>query len=149
MSVSIKTSHEIELMRHAGKLLEQVHNELAKHIRPGISTWELDQIGEKMIRSLGCIPNFLNYEGFPGSFCLCLNDEVVHGIPSKEKIIKEGDLVAYYPPFYQIDGGRGPMVKRVDSLEEGEMKLVSDTALTDEDKFTVASEDILGKVIVF
>ena len=63
--------------------------------------------------------------------------------------IKEGDLVAYYPPFYQIDGGRGPMVKRVDSLEEGEMKLVSDTSLTDEDKFTVASEDILGKVIVF
>ena len=93
MSVSIKTSHEIELMRHAGKLLEQVHNELAKHIRPGISTWELDQIGEKMIRSLGCIPNFLNYEGFPGSFCLCLNDEVVHGIPAKNKIIQEGDLI--------------------------------------------------------
>ena len=93
MSVSIKTSHEIELMRHAGKLLEQVHNELAKHIRPGISTWELDQIGEKMIRSLGCIPNFLNYEGFPGSFCFCLNDEVVHGIPAKNKIIQEGDLI--------------------------------------------------------
>lgn len=93
MSVSIKTSHEIELMRHAGKLLEQVQNELAKHIRPGISTWELDQIGEKMIRSLGCIPNFLNYEGFPGSFCLCLNDEVVHGIPAKNKIIQEGDLI--------------------------------------------------------
>ena len=70
-----------------------MHNELAKHIRPGISTWELDQIGEKMIRSLGCIPNFLNYEGFPGSFCLCLNDEVVHGIPAKNKIIQEGDLI--------------------------------------------------------
>lgn len=80
-------------MRHAGKLLEQVHNELAGHIRPGISTWELDQIGEKMIRSMGCIPNFKNYEGFPGSFCLCINDEVVHGIPNKNKIIQEGDLV--------------------------------------------------------
>lgn len=93
MSVSIKTSHEIELMRHAGKLLEEVHNELKEHIRPGISTWELDQIGEKKIRSLGCIPNFKNYEGFPGSFCLCINDEVVHGIPNKNKIIREGDLV--------------------------------------------------------
>lgn len=93
MSVSIKTSHEIELMRHAGKLLEEVHNELKEHIRPGISTWELDQIGEKMIRSLGCIPNFKNYEGFPGSFCLCINDEVVHGIPNKNKIIREGDLI--------------------------------------------------------
>lgn len=93
MSVSIKTSHEIELMRHAGKLLEEVHNELKEHIRPGISTWELDQIGEKKIRSLGCIPNFKNYEGFPGSFCLCINDEVVHGIPNKNKIIREGDLI--------------------------------------------------------
>ena len=93
MSVSIKTSHEIELMRHAGKLLEEVHNELKEHIRPGISTWELDQIGEKKIRSLGCIPNFKNYEGFPGAFCLCINDEVVHGIPNKNKIIREGDLI--------------------------------------------------------
>ena len=81
MSVSIKSEHEIELMRHAGHLLEKVHNELAAHIRPGISTKELDRIGEEMIRSLGCTPNFLNYNGFPGSFCISINDEVVHGIP--------------------------------------------------------------------
>ena len=93
MSVSIKSEHEIELMRHAGHLLEKVHNELAAHIRPGISTKELDRIGEEMIRSLGCTPNFLNYNGFPGSFCISINDEVVHGIPSKKKIIQEGDLV--------------------------------------------------------
>ena len=93
MSVSIKSEHEIELMREAGHLLEKVHDGLAAHIKPGISTKELDRIGEEMIRSLGCTPNFLNYQGFPGSFCISLNDEVVHGIPSKEKIIKEGDLV--------------------------------------------------------
>ena len=58
MSVSIKSEHEIELMRHAGHLLEQVHDELASHIKPGISTKELDRIGEDMIRSMGCIPNF-------------------------------------------------------------------------------------------
>ena len=57
MSVSIKSEHEIELMRHAGHLLEQVHDELASHIKPGISTKELDRIGEDMIRSMGCIPN--------------------------------------------------------------------------------------------
>ena len=79
MSVSIKSEHEIELMRHAGHLLEKVHDELASHIRPGISTKELDRIGEDMIRSMGCTPNFLNYEGFPASFCISLNDEVVHG----------------------------------------------------------------------
>ena len=93
MSVSIKSEHEIELMRHAGHLLEQVHNELASHIKPGISTKELDRIGEDMIRSMGCIPNFKNYQGFPASFCISLNDEVVHGIPSRQKIIQEGDLV--------------------------------------------------------
>ena len=93
MSVSIKSEHEIELMREAGHLLEKVHDDLATYIRPGISTKELDRIGEEMIRSLGCIPNFLNYQGFPGSFCISLNDEVVHGIPSDKKIIQEGDLV--------------------------------------------------------
>lgn len=93
MSVSIKTSREIELMRTAGKYLEEVHEKLAEHIQPGISTWELDKIGEEMIRSMGCIPNFLNYNGFPASFCISLNDEVVHGIPSHAKVIQEGDLV--------------------------------------------------------
>lgn len=93
MSVSIKTEREIELMREAGHMLEKVHNDLAAYIKPGISTKELDTIGEEMIRSLGCTPNFLNYNGFPGSFCISLNDEVVHGIPSKEKIVREGDLV--------------------------------------------------------
>ncbi len=93
MSVSIKTSREIELMRTAGKYLEEVHEKLAEHIKPGITTWELDKIGEEMIRSLGCIPNFLNYNGFPASFCISLNDEVVHGIPSHARVIQEGDLV--------------------------------------------------------
>ena len=61
--------------------------------RGGVSTKEIDRIGEDIIRSMGCIPNFLNYGGFPASFCISLNDEVVHGIPSEEKIIQDGDLV--------------------------------------------------------
>lgn len=80
-------------MKVAGKYLEEVHERLAEHIKPGITTWELDKIGEEMIRSLGCTPNFLNYNGFPASFCISLNDEVVHGIPSHSKVIQEGDLV--------------------------------------------------------
>ena len=78
MSVSIKSSSEIKRMREAGRLLEQVHDEVAKLIRPGISTWEIDKTGEELIRSRGCIPNFLNYNGFPASFCISINDEVVH-----------------------------------------------------------------------
>ena len=94
MSVSVKSPKEIEKMRKAGHLLEQVHNELAKMIRPGVSTWEIDHEGEKIIRDLGCIPNFLNYNGFPASFCTSINDEVVHGIPSKERILQEGDIIS-------------------------------------------------------
>ena len=74
MSVSIKTEHEIELMREAGHLLEKVHDGLIPYIKPGVSTKEIDRIGEQMIRDLGCIPNFLNYGGFPASFCISLND---------------------------------------------------------------------------
>ena len=94
MSVTIKSAHEIELMREAGRLLNIVHKELEAAIRPGISTGELDKLGERVIRGFGCVPNFLNYNGFPASFCISVNDEVVHGIPSKEKILHEGDIVS-------------------------------------------------------
>ena len=94
MSVSIKTAREIELMREAGRLLEIVHDELAKMIKPGISTWEIDRRGEELIRSFGCIPNFLHYNGYPASICVSVNDEVVHGIPSKKRILQEGDIVS-------------------------------------------------------
>lgn len=94
MAVSIKSEREIELMREAGKILAKTHEELEKVIRPGISTWEIDRTGEEIIRSYGCIPSFLNYNGYPASICVSVNDEVVHGIPSKERIIKEGDIVS-------------------------------------------------------
>lgn len=94
MSVTIKSAREIELMREAGRLLEIVHNELRDAIRPGISTQELNKLGERVIHKLGCVPNFLNYNGFPASFCISVNDEVVHGIPSHSKILREGDIVS-------------------------------------------------------
>ncbi len=81
MSVSIKSAKEIELMREAGRLLSITHEELGKAIKPGISTYEIDRLGEEIIRSYGCIPNFLHYNGYPASICTSVNDEVVHGIP--------------------------------------------------------------------
>ena len=94
MSVTVKSASEIELMREAGRLLEIVHDELAKIIRPGISTWEIDHEGERLIRSFGCVPNFLDYNGYPASICVSVNEEVVHGIPKKSRILKEGDIVS-------------------------------------------------------
>lgn len=94
MSVTIKSQREIELMCHAGKLLGQTLKQLEEAVRPGMSTWELNQIGEEIIRGYGCIPSFLNYNGYPASICISLNDEVVHGIPRKDFIIQEGDIVS-------------------------------------------------------
>ena len=94
MAVTIKSKKEIQLMREAGKMLEDVHNRLAEIIQPGISTLEIDQFGEKAIRDLGCVPNFLNYNGYPASICVSVNDEVVHGIPRKDRILQEGDIVS-------------------------------------------------------
>ena len=117
MSVTIKTAREIELMREAGRLLEKVHNELAEFIRPGISTLDIDRFGEKLIRSLGCTPNFLNYNGYPASICVSVNDEVVHGIPKKDRILQEGDIVSLDAGLiykgYHSDAARTHAVGRI------------------------------------
>ncbi len=94
MSVTIKSPREIELMREAGKLLAKTHDELAKVIQPGMSTYQINKIGDEIIRSYGCIPSFFNYEGYPASICVSVNEEVVHGIPSKNRILQDGDIVS-------------------------------------------------------
>ena len=94
MAVTIKSEREIELMRESCRLLTIVHKEMEEAIRPGMSTMDIDMIGEKTIRQLGCIPNFKNYHGYPASVCVSVNDEVVHGIPNKKHILKEGDIVS-------------------------------------------------------
>ena len=94
MAITIKSPREIELMRESGRLLALVHDELAKMIRPGISTKQIDRVCEEIIRSYGCTPNFLHYQGYPASVCVSVNEEVVHGIPSDSRIIQEGDIVS-------------------------------------------------------
>jgi len=94
MSISIKSKREIEMMRESCKLLEQVFAQMRDALKPGISTKEIDSLGEKLIRKCGCTPNFLNYNGYPASICVSVNDEVVHGIPTKDRIIQDGDIVS-------------------------------------------------------
>lgn len=94
MAVSIKSEREIQLMRESCKILAKVYEELEKAIRPGISTKELDILAEKLIRSYDCIPNFLNYNGFPASICASVNEAVVHGIPDKHTILRDGDIIS-------------------------------------------------------
>lgn len=117
MAVSIKSQKEIELMRESCRLLSIVHDEMGKAIKPGISTYEINKIGEDMIKSFGCIPNFKNYNGFPVAICVSVNEEVVHGIPSKKKILKEGDIVSLDAGLiykgYHSDAARTHMVGEV------------------------------------
>ncbi|MCD7750244.1 MAG: type I methionyl aminopeptidase [Lachnospiraceae bacterium] len=94
MAVSIKSAKEIELMRESNKRLAEVHLAMEDLIKPGITTWELDEFAEKMIRKMGCVPNFKNYEGYPATVCCSVNEEVVHGIPSKTRYLKEGDIIS-------------------------------------------------------
>jgi methionyl aminopeptidase len=94
MAVSIKSAREIELMRESCRLLADVFHNLEQAVRPGISTHDIDTLGEKLIRGHGCEPNFLNYNGYPASICVSVNDEVVHGIPRKDHILQEGDIVS-------------------------------------------------------
>ena len=81
-------------MTEAGRILEIVHKELEKALHPGMTTKAIDRLGEEIIRSYGCIPSFLDYNGYPASICVSVNDEVVHGIPSEHRIIREGDIVS-------------------------------------------------------
>ncbi|BDG34222.1 type I methionyl aminopeptidase [Parageobacillus sp. VR-IP] len=88
-----KTPREIEIMREAGKIVALTRKELEKHIRPGITTKELDAIAEDVIRQYGAIPSFKGYNGFPGSICTSVNEELVHGIPGN-RVLKEGDIIS-------------------------------------------------------
>lgn len=108
--ITIKSRTEIEKMRVAGKITGDALKLIEKHIKPGVSTAYLDKIAYDFIKSRGAVPSFLNYNGFPGSICASLNDSVVHGIPSKDIILKEGDIISIdmgaYKDGYHSDAAR-------------------------------------------
>ena len=92
--ISCKTKNEIALMRQAGSVVGQAIEMLAKQVRPGITSGELDKMAEEFIRSKGCAPAFKGLYGFPGSVCISFNEEIVHGIPGK-RVLKEGDIISF------------------------------------------------------
>jgi len=105
MAILIKSTHEVDLMRDANRIVEETHQLLAEAIQVGMSTYELDQLAENYIRSQKATPSFLDYGGFPASICASINEEVVHGIPRKDRFIKNGDLLsidigAYYNGYH-------------------------------------------------
>jgi methionyl aminopeptidase len=92
--ITIKSKREIALMREAGRIVALAHQEIKQHIKPGITTLEIDKIVEQVIRDNNAIPSFKGYGGFPGSACTSVNEQVVHGIPSEEVVLKDGDIIS-------------------------------------------------------
>ena len=91
--ITLKSAHEIDLMRRAGKITAAARALAGEMVRPGVTTQEIDSAVEHFIRQQGAVPSFLNYNGFPASACISINDEVIHGIPGK-RVLKEGDIVS-------------------------------------------------------
>ncbi|TCS94165.1 type I methionyl aminopeptidase [Hazenella coriacea] len=91
--IILKSANELERMRQAGKIVYLTHQELKKAIHPGVTTKELDRIAERMIKKYGATPSFKGYNGFPGSICTSVNEELVHGIPGNRKL-SEGDIIS-------------------------------------------------------
>ncbi len=92
--IVLKTERELSIMREACRISAQALNLVGNAVEPGITTGELDEIAEKFIRSKGAVPNFKNYEGYPATACISINNEVIHGIPSKKRKICAGDIVS-------------------------------------------------------
>ena len=114
--ITVKSDGELRLMREAGKLLADTLDELAGECRPGITTDEIDQRADRLIRGHGAVPGFLGYNGFPKSLCISVNEEVVHGIPGA-RVIEDGDIVSLdcglvYQGLW-ADSGRTVMVGEV------------------------------------
>jgi methionyl aminopeptidase len=103
--IELKTAAEVEIMRQAATIVATVLKEIEDMVEPGLSTADLDAYAEQRIRGLGATPSFKGYHGFPASICACVNDQVVHGIPSKRQVLRRGDLLkvdtgAYYQGFH-------------------------------------------------
>lgn len=91
---TLKTPQEIRIMREAGRVVARVHKELREAVQPGVSTWDLDQLAAETMQKLGARSCFLGYRGFPAHTCTSINEELVHGIPSKQRVLRQGDIIS-------------------------------------------------------
>lgn len=140
--IILKSPRELEKMRAANKIVAETHAYLAEHLEAGISTVEIDRLGEEFIKKAGGIPSFKGYHGYPAALCISINEEVVHGIPSKKRIIEEGDLVSidigvYYDGFHG-DAARSYGIGRISEEAERLIKV------TEESFFAGIKKALLG-----
>ena len=128
--IIIKSAREIALLKEAGRIVGLCHEEIKKHVKPGVSTWELNEICEKLILEHGATPSFKGYGGFPAAVCASVNEVVIHGIPSKKQILKNGDIIAIdigaCYKGYHGDSAWSYTVGRVNGKDEKLMQVTHD-----------------------
>ena len=141
--IALKNPAQIAKMRDAGKLLYEVEMALREAVRPGVTTAELDVMAEKLIRKGGAIPSELNYEGYPCSICASINDEVVHGIPSEKRVLKEGDIISIDCTLL-LDGWQADsaFTVGVGKISDEAARLIK---VTEESFFEAARQCVTGK----
>lgn len=126
--IQLKNAAQIEQMKRAGRITGEALLVAQEHVRPGVSTWELDRVIHDYIVKCGASPSFLGYSGFPGSACISINDEVIHGIPSKKRVLEEGDIVKIDVGAF-IGGFHGDSARTfpVGSVSENARRLIEAT----------------------
>ncbi len=126
--IRLKAPWEIDFLRKANAIVAEVLNRLKEVIEPGISAWDLNQIAEEMVRQKGARPAFKGYRGYPFSLCVSVNEEVVHGLPVKEKVLKEGDIVSLdFGAIYEGYVGDAAITVPVGHVSEAAEKLMQVT----------------------
>ena len=126
--IIVKSAKELELMREAGKIVADTHEVLKNFIKPGVTTKQLDEIAENNIRKYKSEPSFKGYHGYAGSICASINDEVVHGIPSSSRVLKDGDIISIdIGAFYKGYHGDAAKTYSVGSISIDDQKLIDVT----------------------
>lgn len=126
--ITIKSDREIDLMTKAGRIVALAHKAVKEAIKPGVSTIELDKVAEKTIRDAGAVPSFKGYDGFPGSICASVNNVIIHGIPSKKIVLKEGDIISIdIGAIYKGYHGDSAMTHPVGTISEARKRLIEVT----------------------
>lgn len=141
-AITLRSAEEIEILRQANRIVAETLQLLRENSKVGISTWQLDQIAEKYARSQDALPAFKGYRGFPASLCVSLNEEVVHGIPSRKVRLKEGDIVSIdfgvkYKGYY----GDAAITVEVGKVDEKKKKLLK---VTEESLYKGIKEVLIG-----
>jgi methionyl aminopeptidase len=129
--IEIKSSDQLQAMRAAGLVVARALALVAEHVKPGVSTGELDELAEQSIRDAGAVPSFKGYHGFPASICASVNDQIVHGIPSREQVLSDGDLISVDCGAI-LDGWHGDsaVTLSVGTIAEADRKLSEATRLS-------------------